>query len=222
MVDSDPIPKRGFSISEKTSHTWIAANALASWEARIKIAGDMVINAMELEPGVQWKEILDEHVIAQPSAGRRFGTAAIAYSHSQTVGSVAVAMEWDMHAPVMVVMSSLLPLSYLKLDFAKLSRKIEEGEAGERRFGSEEELQEALRSERAKTGRLGAYISRLRGTLGEYRLQNDLENPLWESILSGLLWMGHPKYRINRANVFQSIKDGDLETADRLLAASRK
>ncbi|MDO8619525.1 MAG: hypothetical protein Q7R49_06335 [Candidatus Daviesbacteria bacterium] len=218
---TEQLSEKQFNISPKTPHAWLASQERwGNKSALLTVADDIVANAMELEKGVNWYEILDRTFAIVHRYGingrgdiRYTGKFAIQNSIAATVGSVASNMGWNMSSPEVVYMSGYHFFWGLGKDVDRLDQKIAGSNA--RTFSSEEAKEAALKKEGEEASRLGAFRKRLGETLDIFAQQNFESKNLdtYLKILRNLIYLPNKGINLDRAKVFALLKSGDIASA---------
>lgn len=201
-----PVPTKIFNISEKTTHK-VLASSLGS---RGQITNDIVQNAMELVPDIDWILVLS-YIEDKDTYGRirSRNKSAIANSIALPISSVATHMGWDMHSPEVVYMSSFHPLKFISQRLTKL----EELSKSNRVFLTDEQREIKLQKEREEVSVLTPIWKKLKWSLEEYARQNLPDDSIYLRILENLSYLGKSMRTRKKEKIYDLLKEGKLAEA---------
>lgn len=120
MLEAETPSIRLFNISKKTPHSDMLNRGYTS-DFTNQITRDIITNAYEVEPQVDWDTIIGTASSSwEFNSFRSAGADAIRNSYAKTIVSIAKAMELDMHSPPIVYMSVCSLLKPLKARITEL------------------------------------------------------------------------------------------------------
>ena len=160
---------REFCISEKHSEEWLLSQGnWGSTMAKLLVARDIITNAEELEPKLDWELILDSLKCNKFEQQRLRGERVIAETLAATIGAIAGRKGWAMHSPGVVYMGGYYFLKGLSEEVGRLDTNLRTVEDGSRRFTDPEKGQATVALELQKMHLFSEYRGILDGTLKEF------------------------------------------------------
>jgi len=212
------VQPRVFAISSKTPHQWLASESSKGVTFRNRVAGDIILNARELEPRIDWQEVVNCAYAVVMGRERHIGKTGIADSITESMGTVAANMGWNMDAPKVVYMSGYHFLWILGDKLDSLNKRLQS--AAEITFLTEEAKEETLKKEKQTAGRLGIFHQRLGESLSVYARMN-LPEEKFESyleVLRSLSYLSRLKMSNERSKILKLVKAGSIEEASVIIA----
>ncbi|MFA6005511.1 MAG: hypothetical protein WC775_03415 [Patescibacteria group bacterium] len=206
-----PSAEATFHISPKTSFAGPAQQS-GGLDLRQQVARDMMLNARELNPSVNWNEVF-QHLKAT-RLGRNIvnGEAALLNSGlPQRMALIGRELGITMDEPRMVYLSVYHAVWSLLADIDTQNTRINSINSGERQFGTPEDRDRALQLATAEVKKLGLYVSEIERTLSIYTEKFFVSVPE-QDLLKDLLY-ADPKivHRVKRT--LELLKDGKFDEA---------
>lgn len=215
-IDSSPLPPSTFSISPKTAHEWLVEQKRPGFDYAAQLKEDIIKNAMEIEKGVNWGDVISS--ISWIRQGKRHeGGAAIQQSVATTVGAIARVMGWNMHTPEVVYMSSYCIIHPLTTRIDALNKDIAAIENGTHRFPTDDAKTQKLTAEKQEAGKLGAFRKKLKDSTKAYADTSLPQDDTYRAVLRMLIRTGHDSTRTIRDKALRRLKNGNASEALEIL-----
>lgn len=211
--------KREFHISPKTPHEWLAGvNLGSSFDSKDRLAGDIILNVTELEPGIDWNDTLNNSTYV--FQGRKLhGKNIITFYLASKIGFAASRMGWDMHSPQVVYMSGYFFQSTFSSRLNQLKGQLEDFNRGERKFVSKETEYTALTKEAEETTKLGTDLEKISASLEEFKNQYLPENETYLKILQSFTRL---PASYTKDKILNLLKGNKIQEASDLLDVSKQ
>jgi len=213
-------------ISPKTQFADLQGANWSTMEPKNTVTHDVVQNARELyaHSGIDFGATLQSVYIV--SDQRYTGQAAVKSSVATNIGTVAAAMEWNMHDSHVVYMSGAHLTWALGKNLQEIHRIFEQVEAGERTFPDEETRRRIMGERAGRFKRFNDFRTVMEDTLNQYAQQEGIDSE-YQEILRNLLYIGDSKSWSKekmtagtRRKIFTSLKSGDIHKAHTLMQDS--
>lgn len=207
-----------FDISPKSSNAWLVEQKTrVTYDYAAQLGNDILANAMELEPGVPWGEILNS--IIWIDTGKRYqGKSAIQRASATTIGSVARTMGWNMDSPEVVYMSIHAIILPLSVKIAALNQDLSDIEAGRNKFETEEAKVRRVEEVMQRVRKLGVFDGKLRESAEAYADQFLPQDPVNRKVLRRILMTGHDSTTKQRLRALTQMQHGNWTAAEDVLS----
>lgn len=177
--------------SLRTSYQDLAGiNSFIDYNVRNKLSSDIIDNARDLIPNVDWGFILDHVHTTRDNEARITGRAAVGKILVPTIGSIAKKLQWDMDRPEVVYMSGLFFEWVVYKGTEDLNGYIQAASAGEKKFISDEQKRDTIKNKTAEAARLGEFAKTIKERLDLFFELNWPEASSYGVILRELLFSG--------------------------------
>ncbi len=211
-----------FIISPKHDNAWLVEKAKETNNRLNGIADDVIANARELTPSVNWHDILTIttwHGVNRPV----YGKFAVQRRVAGAIGNMARIMSWNMDNPAVVYMSGAVFVKVLNEKLESLGYVLETLKKGESLL--DEEARNIRISEReAESGKFGVFRARIIKSLEQYATSHlpMAGNPAYLELLRKIPFTGHDSMAKEKGKAIRAFKNGDLTTALEQINASLK
>lgn len=181
---------------------------------RSQVAEAMMQNAREVVPNIPWEDIFNRLVTKRNLKGEEnFSKVALAESIGGHVASIAAHLQWSLHAPEMVFISTYHFQWIIEERISQYDTSAKELEKSDPVINGP-----AVEARRAKAAELQVYRNRIHEKLEQYISENPRLTPDYQELLKRLLYKQVTRY--GRLKIYQLIKENKITEALNLTVPS--
>lgn len=210
---------------QRTSYRELAGiNSFIDYHVRNKLSSDIIDNARDLIPSVDWSFILDHVHTTKKNVAMVTGRAAVGKILVPTIGSIAKKLQWSMDRPEIVYMSGLFFEWVVGKEIENLNDYVQSTNAGEKKFVSNDQKEETIKNKTAEAVKLGKFAKTIREKLDLFFELNWPETLGYGVVLRELLFSGLTpdlsQYKIDK--VLKLVAEDKIDEAYELIQKRKK